>query len=184
MHTPAGDFLSTAASKRAAQEELQNIRGMGLKGLVIVLQSLLKYGGLWTGVPADMLGGGDLPGAEMLPPKSSEQAVPRISTHAGEPRNNVDDDSNGVKSDTGDQHIRETSEAEKGSIVGNFDRKQKAQEEIETGILKFNQSTKKGIAFLVERGHLQMDPQSVAAFLRQYGIFVYLYARVYIYGYV
>jgi Sec7-like guanine-nucleotide exchange factor len=116
----------------------------------------------------------------MLPPKSSEQAVPRISTYSGEPRHDIDDDSNGVKSDTGDQHIRETSEAGKGSIVGNFDRKQKAQEEIETGILKFNQSTKKGIAFLVERGHLQMDPQSVASFLRQYGIYIYMHMYVYL----
>lgn len=163
------DFLSTAASKRAAQEELQNIRGMGLKGLVIVLQSLLKYGGLWTGVPVDMLGEGDLLGADLLPPKQSEQIVPRINTYTGEPRNDIDDDSNGVKSDSNDQHIREGSEMGKGSKVGNFDRKQKAQEEIETGILKFNQSTKKGIAFLVERGHLQLNPFSVASFLRQYG---------------
>jgi brefeldin A-inhibited guanine nucleotide-exchange protein len=59
-------------------------------------------------------------------------------------------------------------ELAKGSIVGNFDRKQKAQEEIETGILKFNQSSKKGIAFLVERGHVEMTPKSVALFLRQY----------------
>lgn len=57
----------------------------------------------------------------------------------------------------------------KGRIVDNFDRKQKAQEEIETGILKFNQSSKKGIAFLAERGHLEMTPKSVAHFLRQYG---------------
>lgn len=56
----------------------------------------------------------------------------------------------------------------KGRIVDNFDRKQKAQEEIETGILKFNQSSKKGIAFLVERGHVEMTPRSVALFLRQY----------------
>lgn len=49
-----------------AVEEQQNIRGMGLKGLVIVLQSLLKYGGLWQGVAPDIVDIGDLLGEEYL----------------------------------------------------------------------------------------------------------------------
>lgn len=62
----SGDFLQTAGGKRAAIEEQQNIRGMGLKGLVIVLQSLLRYGGLWQGVAPDIVDGGDLLGEESL----------------------------------------------------------------------------------------------------------------------
>ena len=49
-----------------------------------------------------------------------------------------------------------------------FDRKQKILEEIDTGILKFNLSAKKGLAYLVELGHLQKTPESVANFFRQY----------------
>lgn len=62
----SGDFLQTAGGKRAAMEEQQNIRGMGLKGLVIVLQSLLRYGGLWQGVAPDIVDGGDMLGEESL----------------------------------------------------------------------------------------------------------------------
>ena len=39
---------------------------MGLKGLVIVLQSLLRYGGLWQGVAPDIVDGGDMLGEESL----------------------------------------------------------------------------------------------------------------------
>nr|CCA22346.1 brefeldin Ainhibited guanine nucleotideexchange protein putative [Albugo laibachii Nc14] len=46
-----------------------------------------------------------------------------------------------------------------------FDRKKKRQEEIATGILKFNVKPAAGIQFLVERGHLQSDPRSVGIFL-------------------
>lgn len=49
---------------------------MGLKGLVIVLQSLLKYGGLWQGVAPDIVDIGDLLGEEYLGsvPKSTAAA--------------------------------------------------------------------------------------------------------------
>jgi hypothetical protein len=57
-------------------EEQQNIRGMGLKGLVIVLQSLLKYGGLWQGVSPDIVDMGDLLGEEYL------GSVPKVSAVA------------------------------------------------------------------------------------------------------
>ncbi|CCI47299.1 unnamed protein product [Albugo candida] len=49
-----------------------------------------------------------------------------------------------------------------------FDRKKKRQEEIATGILKFNVKPAAGIQFLVERGHLESDPKSVALFLLNY----------------
>lgn len=50
----------------------------------------------------------------------------------------------------------------------NFSRKQKVQEEIELGILKFNLSPKKGLAFLASLGHVEMTPKGVAKFLLQY----------------
>ena len=53
-------------------------------------------------------------------------------------------------------------------IVEAFDKKQKFKEELETGILKFNLSPKKGLSYLVDLGHLVMTPESVAAFLHQY----------------
>ena len=49
-----------------------------------------------------------------------------------------------------------------------FDRKQKVQEEIETGILKFNLSARKGIMYLASLGHLEYTPGSVAAFIHQH----------------
>jgi hypothetical protein len=57
-------------------EEQQNIRGMGLKGLIIVLQSLLRYGGLMQGVSPDIVDGGDMLNEESLGnvPKTTDQA--------------------------------------------------------------------------------------------------------------
>jgi hypothetical protein len=78
----SGDFLSTAGGKRAAIEEQQNIRGMGLKGLIIVLQSLLRYGGLMQGVAPDIVDGGDMLNEEVLSnvPKTTEQAYRQPGT--------------------------------------------------------------------------------------------------------
>jgi brefeldin A-inhibited guanine nucleotide-exchange protein len=55
-----------------------------------------------------------------------------------------------------------------GGAVEAFDRKQRVQEEIETGILKFNLSSKKGLAYLASLGHIELTPESVARFLHQY----------------
>jgi brefeldin A-inhibited guanine nucleotide-exchange protein len=54
------------------------------------------------------------------------------------------------------------------NMVDVFDRKQKIHEEVDTGILKFNLSAKKGLAYLVQLGHLEKTPQSVAHFFKQY----------------
>ena len=218
---------------------------MGLHGLVIVLQSLLKYGGLWTSVSPDIVdsnfgydllnGSGNngvgsgsgsngeknggssgannnttnsninelnqltlLRAVEGLKNKENNQNngqnnsqnnqnIHNSTSNSNNSNNNNNtnhqngnngnntnnelrcdiNDNDENKSDS-DQTNSGTVEIGKGSIVDNFDRKQKAQEEIETGILKFNQSSKKGIAFLVDRGHVEMTPKGVAMFLRQY----------------
>ena len=193
---------------------------MGLKGLVIVLQSLLKYGGLWQGVSPDIVDGGEVLPVGELPLIATARAIEQSTVkntnsnsfshansngnsngmnvlnniHENNSKNNnnnnnnsnnnndnnsnnynngnelrcdIDDEQVGVKIDS-DQGSSGTLEIGKGSIVDNFDRKQKAQEEIENGILKFNQSSKKGLAFLVDRGHVEMTPKGVALFLRQY----------------
>jgi len=54
------------------------------------------------------------------------------------------------------------------NVVDVFDKKQKLSEELETGILKFNLSPKAGLAFLVQAGHIEMAPKSVADFFHQY----------------
>jgi brefeldin A-inhibited guanine nucleotide-exchange protein len=52
--------------------------------------------------------------------------------------------------------------------VNAFDRKQRLHEEMENGILKFNLNPKKGLQYLVDRGHIDMDPKSVATFLHHH----------------
>eukprot|EP00981_Chlorochromonas_danica_P013923 scaffold7101_cov242-Ochromonas_danica.AAC.2 len=54
------------------------------------------------------------------------------------------------------------------SMVDVFDKKLKIQEEIDTGIVKFNLSPMKGIKYLVSLGHLRLDPKDVAVFLREH----------------
>ena len=54
------------------------------------------------------------------------------------------------------------------NMVELFDKKQRLSEEIDTGILKFNLSPKKGLSYLFELGHVVKSPVGVAAFLRTY----------------
>ena len=51
------------------------------------------------------------------------------------------------------------------SVVEAFDRKQKVQSELSSGILKFNVKPSNGIKYLIEKGHLENTPLSVATFL-------------------
>ena len=200
----SGDFLSSAGGKRAAVEEKENIRGMGLHGLVTVLQSLLRYGGLWQGISPDIVDNGDVLPPGELPSMATARTIEQLTlkntnsnyysngntnngnnngnSSANNNNNNNDNNGNNIGNGSGndlkcdmddeqnskvesDQGLSCSIEIGKGSIVDNFDRKQKAQEEIENGILKFNQSSKKGIAFLVDRGHVEMTPKGVALFL-------------------
>lgn len=57
---------------------------------------------------------------------------------------------------------------DKSSMVEVFDKKQKMQEELETGILKFNLSPKKGLQYLAGLQHIEYTPKSVAKFFIQY----------------
>jgi hypothetical protein len=52
-------------------------------------------------------------------------------------------------------------------IVDVFDKKQRFNEELETGILKFNLNPKSGLSYLAKMGHIEMTPKSVADFFHQ-----------------
>jgi len=54
------------------------------------------------------------------------------------------------------------------SAVHTFDKKQRLAGELETGILKFNLSSKKGLQYLVQTSHIEPTPESVARFLHQH----------------
>lgn len=54
------------------------------------------------------------------------------------------------------------------NIVEAFDKKLKIQQEIETGILKFNLSPMKGLKYLASLGHLELTPKIVGDFLHLY----------------
>jgi len=52
--------------------------------------------------------------------------------------------------------------------VDTFDKKQRLASELETGILKFNLSSKKGLQYLIQTDHIEQTPESVARFLHQH----------------
>ena len=141
---------------------------MGLKGTVIVLQALLRAGGMWDSVPAEIIEGAKalLHGADesyYSPLKSGIVLNQLQSPDSSTPGNGISPDPDG-----GTNMAEVEVGVSSNSIVDSFDRKQKAQEDIETGILKFNLSPKKGLAFLAERNHIEMTPVGVAQFLHQY----------------
>lgn len=141
---------------------------MGLKGAVIVLQSLLLAGGLWESVPLDII---ESAKSLMLGPDDSESYFnlkPSSLTQLPSPDSVASVTVISPDADGGSQGLDIEVGVNSTSIVDNFDRKQKAQEDIETGILKFNLSPKKGLSFLAERGHVEMSPKGVAQFLHQY----------------
>lgn len=138
------DFMST--SKRLQSEEL-SLRMKGVEGLVIVLRSLLRAANLWQGI------GEPAPSANIV----------NTSSHA------LSDLAPADSAETADEDKAPLSPPPSSSLaVEVFDRKKKIHEEIETGILKFNLSPKKGLAYLVSLGHVEHTPKGVANFLRQY----------------
>ena len=141
------DFMSS--SKKGSTEE-SNIRAKCVDGLVIILKSLLKTAGI------------SLTG-EVTVPETGLINLRKIAAAS--------------ESQTEGDIIVESSPAEDETIPVNgvgagvveaFDRKQRVQEEIETGILKFNLSSKKGLSYLVTLGHVEMNPSGVAKFFRHY----------------
>jgi brefeldin A-inhibited guanine nucleotide-exchange protein len=137
------DFLS---SNKKAEKEEQTIRMKGLEGLVIVLRSLLKSANLDENMDAKNI----LASATTSPIKSTVN------------KNQDDDDIN----DDVDTNIN--TEGIGINMVDVFDKKQKLQEELETGVLKFNLSTKKGLMYLQTHGHIGSTPKDVAQFFHQY----------------
>lgn len=132
------EFMSSSG-KRSVMEE-QHVRVMGLEGVVIVLLSMLKSGGI---------NNSKISSPEPPPPSSSSSLSSSVAY-------SIDDDS-ALESTHGTSNV-----------VDAFDRKQKIQEEIESGILKFNLSSKKGLVYLSNLGHVSMNAKSVASFLLQY----------------
>ena len=147
------EFISSSGKKAMAEEH--HLRMMGLEGLVIILRALLRSSGLGTGLLDD----------------GSNEAAAAPGTAGGgygsfispvKPQETAEDD--GFSLDNAGAVV----DTIPVNAVDTFDRKQRMQEEIETGILKFNLSSKKGLAFLAVKGLIEMTPKSVSVFFHQY----------------
>ena len=131
---------------------------MGLEGLVVVLQSLLHAS------PFGVEGDDDASSHADAKLRSSSPSMRRLSRKQLLPASYSTDelDTSDTMEESGVPSMSSS------DAVGKFDKKKRIQEEVETGILKFNLNPKKGLAYLVQLGHLEMEPKSVAGFLRQY----------------
>ena len=141
------DFISSAGQKAEAEDD--KLRKAGLEGVVTILRSLLRTRGILDD-NAELISG----------PVISEP--PTTSTH--------DEDSVAVidSCDIGTDEGVQSAQKYVTSVVTSFDKKQRVKEEIATGILKFNLSSKKGLAYLCNAQHIEMTGKSVAAFFHQY----------------
>jgi brefeldin A-inhibited guanine nucleotide-exchange protein len=130
-----------------------NLRIKGLEGLVIVLRSLLRSASLWGDSK-------EYADSKSMNISESDETSIAPSSVAGIlfPPSPALGESDSFDAQSAD-HI---------NAVEIFDKKQKMQEEIETGILKFNLNSKKGLQYLSNLGHIEMTPESVALFLRTY----------------
>jgi len=141
------DFISSAGQKAEAEDD--KLRKAGLEGVVTILRSLLRTRGILDD-NAENTGG----------PATPEP--PTTSTH--------DEDivMNAESSDIGTDGGGASALNDVTSVVTTFDKKQRVKEEIATGILKFNLSSKKGLTYLCNANHIEMTGRSVAAFFHQY----------------
>lgn len=164
----AVDFMS---SKKGVQEE-HTIRFMALEGLVIVLKSMLRSTSF--GVHGEQATTTNGPATASAP-----AGITRASSNIEDTTTAAEEDGQisgpHVPPDEGGSGAAESTLAEvaaKGrdgdKIVDAYGRKHKTLSEIETGIIKFNLSPKKGLAYLASMGHIEMNPKSVAQFLRDY----------------
>ena len=145
VQSRAVEFMT---SKKAASEE-HNIRSKCCEGLVIILKSIKAIAGISTE-------------QDSLEASTSSKSGPRKSTWSAEsPLLESENGENNSSNDDDDVNNL-------AGTVMVFDMKQKVQEEIETGILKFNLSAKKGIAYLAGLGHIENTPAGVSNFFRQY----------------
>lgn len=157
-------------SKRGPTDE-STIRYMGLEGLIIILRSLVKSGG-------PLLETTRSPDANYSSPSKRPTMASVMSTRGPGLMDEADlfaeeEELSTVslsgKYNSSMEAVGEgEGEGKEGNLVQSYDRKQKIQEEIETGLLKFNQSAKKGLAYLASHGHLEHTPEGVAKFFRQY----------------
>jgi Sec7-like guanine-nucleotide exchange factor len=133
---------------------------MGLQGLVIILRSLVAVG------------------EPLMQTKSSSAADQTSNGNPNKPNQLVDESLHSVDDDESTADYRPYSrtmsmasaiaDEANGDLMKSYDRKQRTQEEIETGILKFNLSPKKGLAYLASLGHVDHTPQGTARFFHQY----------------
>ncbi len=150
-----------ASTVRKSQLEEQHIRTLGLEGLIIIIKSLGASSGLGNvSSKLKIIGTVD----ELIVDKS-RQLISESEHFAkfGDDFRNLEDEI----MESGEVNIGTGSNSSM-NIVEVFDKKQKIQEEIETGILKFNLSAKKGLAYLSGLGHIELTPKGVADFFRQY----------------
>lgn len=171
MKPNPNDFITAVtANKRYATEE-HSLRFQGLEGLVIILRTLLRTANLWSSIGETATSGG---------PKRQSLSDPYsvIASLSYEERSSAVDNDMAAETDeaptgnvvTSGSEVTSPAPPESTTVsaVENFDRKQKIQEEIETGILKFNISPKQGLKYLSQLHHIEHTPQGVASFLLQY----------------
>ncbi len=152
MARTAVDFMG---SKKTQSEE-HTIRRMALDGLVVVLKSMLRSTSFGVLGEADQVSA--TPG-KAAASSGSSGLLARSQSNFGEFDGNEEDE----------KVVVEKANREDGVVlVEKFNNKQRTHEEIETGILKFNLSPKKGLAYLASKGHIEMTPKDVANFLRVY----------------
>jgi len=166
-----GDGVLNQGAARRQHEETA-LRTGGLEGLVAITHSLVKAGGfdddaatakrVATGSPGEEVHGSVLShagevGAGGDPLGESTHTI-ASSTTVG---------SNGT-GEGGGENPHPPPPSESLSVVESYDRKQKLQEEISLGLLKFNLKPSQGLAYMEAHGHLRKTPTDVARFLHDY----------------
>lgn len=177
-----------SSTNKKAQQEEHHIRTLGLECLTSIVRSVEISAGLYQ--PAEVARkGSDLAEGstgnvsaldadeEVTSPPTPQQAVPFSSSHgttANPSPSAVPSASTGSSfgapvpaAGAGTSTVVAGIAADTSTIVDVFDKKQKFNEELETGILKFNLSPKAGLAYLAKTGHIEMTPLSVANFFHQ-----------------
>ncbi|EWM27144.1 brefeldin a-inhibited guanine nucleotide-exchange protein 1 [Nannochloropsis gaditana] len=166
----AGDGVLNQGASRRLQEEMA-LRSGGLEGLVAITKSLVKAGGFDDDAAT---------AKRAALGASGEEAHGLTPTQVGEATAGVD--ALGVSATTasgstagsnvtgseGGEHPYPAPSSESLSMVESYDRKQKLQEEVSLGLLKFNLKPSQGIAYMEAHGYLRKTPAEVARFLHDH----------------
>lgn len=134
-----------SAGRKVQQEDLQ-LRQMGLEGLVIILKSLMVS-------------------ANLQQASNAEESL-KVDTDVNRSTKEENMEIEAFPAENSPMHS--SGGDSMANVVEAFDKKQKLQEEIETGILRFNLNPMKGIKYLVAMGHLEFNAKVVADFLHQH----------------